>query len=225
MAKRRRATVPEYFDCNAIDREWTAPESLRSLGNLLQERVHKWNYPESHEVDDERPDFAEIREHRYWYSFERPLDEDLARVDFVRLLTWLGIHAPGIVPDVQGRIESLAVQFPLARHADVSPLLNELADTGWHLIKVAEDLRQSIGEPAATTRPKPKKKSPGRPKADYDQQQWEAELVEDWKRAHECGAYKPEWAKEHGMTEDELEIILGRVRKRKLRERRRRADN
>ena len=57
----------------------------------------------------------------------------------------------------------------------------------------------------------------GRKKADYATTQREAEIAANWKRAHEGGAYKPEWAKDNGMTEPELDAILDRVYKRKKR--------
>jgi len=51
----------------------------------------------------------------------------------------------------------------------------------------------------------------GRPKADYETIQREAQLASDWKRARESGIYKADFAKGRGMTMKELEDLLDRV--------------
>lgn len=60
-------------------------------------------------------------------------------------------------------------------------------------------------------------KRPGRKKADYETVQSEAELAADWKQAKEAGEYKPDFAKQKGMTPKDLDALLTRVRKRNSR--------
>jgi hypothetical protein len=55
----------------------------------------------------------------------------------------------------------------------------------------------------------------GRKKADYETVQKEAALAADWERARDAGIYKPDFAKDKGMTVKQLDTLLDRVAKRK----------
>lgn len=57
----------------------------------------------------------------------------------------------------------------------------------------------------------------GRPKADYETIQREAQVAADWERAREAGTYKGDFAKQCGMKVSQLDKLLARVRKRKSR--------
>lgn len=81
------------------------------------------------------------------------------------------------------------------------------ADTEAAVIR--DDKAPSSGRAA-----KAKPKRPGRKKADYETVQKEAKIVAQWERARDAGAYKPVFAKDHGMTMKQLKQLLDRVAKR-----------
>jgi hypothetical protein len=60
------------------------------------------------------------------------------------------------------------------------------------------------------------RRRPGK-KADYGAVQAEAQLADAWVRARDAGAYKGDFAKQHGMKVPDLNAVLNRVRKRKSR--------
>lgn len=57
----------------------------------------------------------------------------------------------------------------------------------------------------------------GRKKADYDTVQREEQLATEWKRARDAGVYKPDFARQKGMSATEFDALLDRVAKRKAR--------
>jgi hypothetical protein len=57
----------------------------------------------------------------------------------------------------------------------------------------------------------------GRKKADYKTEQRESQIAVDWKQARDRGAYKPDFARDKGMTPSEFQKLLNRVAKRKVR--------
>jgi len=63
-------------------------------------------------------------------------------------------------------------------------------------------------------KPKPTTRRRGRKKADYATEQREADIAAAWAVAREGGAYRAEWAREHGMTDAVLAKLLDRVRHR-----------
>ena len=77
--------------------------------------------------------------------------------------------------------------------------------------------KADVGEAAQGDDEAKTRRRRGRKKADHATIQREAEIAANWTRAREGGAYKPEWAKDNGMTEPELDAILDRVYKRKKR--------
>ena len=87
-----------------LDSNWTAGECLRELANLLQDRVEAYQRPTLDET--------EVSEAIRGWAFGRSLDEEFSRVDLQRAITWLKIHAAGIVPDVKRRIKELRRRIP-----------------------------------------------------------------------------------------------------------------
>lgn len=63
---------------------------------------------------------------------------------------------------------------------------------------------------------KPKKR--GRPKADYDTEQQEMKILEEWEKAREAGVYQSQFAKDKGMSHKELMRLLDRRRRQIARE-------
>lgn len=55
----------------------------------------------------------------------------------------------------------------------------------------------------------------GRKKADYQTIQKEAELAENWERSRDAGVYKRVFARDNGLTVQQLNALLDRVAKRK----------
>lgn len=96
-------------------------------------------------------------------------------------------------------------------------------DDPWAFIEVAPSnplalaSASAMAEPAPTTAQPAARKLRGRPKADYETIQQEAQLAADWKQARESGVYKPDFAKERGTTEAKLDALLDRVAKRNRR--------
>lgn len=73
---------------------------------------------------------------------------------------------------------------------------------------------QTLADKAADARKPTTAKRRGRPKANYDTEQREAQFAADWKRAKEAGTYKIGFAKQHGLTVKQLDALLDRVSKR-----------
>lgn len=61
------------------------------------------------------------------------------------------------------------------------------------------------------------RKRPGRRKADFETMQREAGIADDWAQAKGAGTYKPEFARDIGLTTTELDRLLDRVAKRRER--------
>ena len=118
------------------------------------------------------------------------------------------------------------------------PLDNELAEewTDWmngpggafimvlmrHVGQLTDDDAPDIGllcDDLTADAPKAKKRSggqggkkkPGRPKANYKTVQHEADLAAKWERARDNSVYKPDFAKDNGMTLAALDRLLDRV--------------
>ncbi len=69
-------------------------------------------------------------------------------------------------------------------------------------------------EPKVVRQQAAKPKRRGRKKANYETEQKEAALVADWQRVRDAGGYKPDFAKDHGMSVKQLDTLLDRVAKR-----------
>jgi hypothetical protein len=82
--------------------------------------------------------------------------------------------------------------------------------------KLTAETNMGNGE-SADERDDAKPKRRGRKKADYETVQKEAALAADWNRAREGGAYKGDFAKDHGLTVPKLDALLDRVAKRNRR--------
>lgn len=65
--------------------------------------------------------------------------------------------------------------------------------------------------------PTPERGRPGRPKTDETTVERDNKIAADWKQARDSKVYKPDFAKEKGMTAKELDALLDRVRHRKAR--------
>ena len=61
------------------------------------------------------------------------------------------------------------------------------------------------------------RKQPGPKKADYKTMQREAQIVDEWKRKHQRGAHKAQFARTKGMKPVDFEKLLNRVRQRRSR--------
>lgn len=76
---------------------------------------------------------------------------------------------------------------------------------------------KELGSNGGGTPPKKAPKRRGRKRADQSQIQRDEKIAADWQRAKEGGAYKPDFARDHGMSPAALDTILNRHRKRKNR--------
>lgn len=123
--------------------EFSAPDCLAKLANLIEDRKYAWNYPPAAEEDDERPDYPEIRERRFHFVFQRPLEEDLEAARFDRVRVWLQLNAPRVVDDVLQRIESLSSRIPLQWGDTEEDLITEMAEVAYYLMTVAKELEAS----------------------------------------------------------------------------------
>jgi hypothetical protein len=70
---------------------------------------------------------------------------------------------------------------------------------------------------ASTGARQPRRKRPGRKKANRQSQEREAAVVAAWQRAKETGAYMPAWVKDRGIELKDFKKLQGRVRARNRR--------
>ena len=108
---------------------------------------------------------------------------------------------PAAAPEAESPTEAK----PTVRVGDMTPAEFVVA------VKAADD-KTETASPSKKARMRR-----GRKKADYETVRREAQIVDDWKQAKENKRYKPDFAKEKGMTLKELDRLLNRVARRKAR--------
>jgi hypothetical protein len=130
------------------------------------------------------------------------------------VLTKVAVGAP-IDPGMDRSRKYVVVRNPLMASVGAIDYLAEHAATAE--ISAGPNSARSTerGEGRANTDSTPKRR--GRKKADDATIQCEAALAAEWERARDAGAYKPQFAKDNGLTVSKLDALLDRVAKRNQR--------
>jgi hypothetical protein len=123
-------------------------------------------------------------------------------------------HAQALVTieggDKAAAMERLIARVQLRAGMDKANVINMLLADFVAALTVGNE-SQAVPKPAGDSETELKPNKRGRPKADYETVQREAQVAADWGRARDSGVYKPDFAKQIGMTTVKLDALLDRV--------------